>query len=337
MSNLRGGLIGCGFFARNHLHAWHEVAGAEIAAVCDLDPARAERYAREFRVPRAYSDPAAMLREEGLDFVDVVTQPATHRPLVELAAQHGVHVICQKPMAPSLEEARAMVETCRAAEVRMMVHENFRWQTPMRALKAEAERLGPLHFGRIFWRTAFDIYKDQPYLATDERFVIADLGVHLLDMARFYMGEVEQVYCQTQRINPQIRGEDVATILLKMRSGGTCLVELSYASRREEELFPQTLVDLEAWGSSVSVGPDFCLTVVSESGVIRRDAGPGRFPWSTPLLAAIQESVVQIQQHWADCLHHGRETETSGEDNLRTLELVYAAYRSAETGLPVRV
>src|SRR4051812_42460853 len=108
MAELRGGLIGCGFFARNHLHAWRDVRGAEIAAVCDADRDRASGRAAEFGVPQVYSDAETMLGEAGLDFIDVVTQVGSHRPLIEMAARHGMPVICQKPLAPTLEDARAM-------------------------------------------------------------------------------------------------------------------------------------------------------------------------------------------------------------------------------------
>jgi predicted dehydrogenase len=337
VSDLRGAVIGCGFFARNHLHAWRDVQGANIVAVCDADLGRAEAYAADFGIPMVYQDPEAMLRSGGLDFVDVVTQAATHRPLVELAARHRTDVICQKPLAPDLEDARTMVAACRAAGVRLMVHENFRWQTPIRALKEAAGELGPLFFGRLYWRTAFDVYRDQPYLAEDARFILADLGVHLLDLARFVLGEADTVYCRTQRINPRIQGEDVATVLLGMESGATCLAEMSYASRVPNDPFPQTLIDLEGPLGTASLGRDFRLTVVTAAGTREITAEPGPLPWANPSMRHIQESVVRIQQHWVNCLREGREPETSGDDNLRTLELVEASYASAAAGEVVQV
>lgn len=332
MKMLRGGMIGCGFFARNHLHAWAEVPGVEIAALCDADPSRADAYGREFGVPHIYGDAEAMFRSEHLDFVDVVTQPETHRPLVERAARNRASVICQKPMAPSLEEARSMVRACAGAGVPFMLHENFRWQAPMRALKAASAELGPLFFGRIVWRTPYDVYRDQPYLARDPRFIIADVGVHLLDLARFFLGEVESLFCVTRRVNPHIRGEDTATILLRMRSGAACVVELSYASRLEEDLFPQTLVHLEGAAGVATLGPHFTLTVTRGGETRQLNVKPEVYPWSAPGREAIQDSVVRIQRHWAECLRSGAQPETSGADNLRTLELVYGAYDSAERG-----
>jgi predicted dehydrogenase len=280
--------------------------------------------------------------------VDIVTPPSAHRILVEQAAAQGVHVICQKPLAPSLEDARAMVRACREAGVRFMVHENFRWQRPMRELKRRAEGLGRLFFGRISFRSAHDVYRDQPYLAQDPRFILLDLGVHLLDLARFFFGEFAGLSCQTARVNPHIRGEDVATVLLRGREGAACVVELSYASRLEEELFPQTLVHLEGERGSLTLGPGYRLNAVQSpaegfrsgrEGLRVEHAGcpPAPLPWSTPPFEAIQESVLRIQEHWLECLEGGHEPETSGEDNLQTLELVFACYRSAERGEEVRL
>src|SRR4051812_641646 len=101
---LRGALIGCGFFSRNHLHAWRELDGVEIVALCDRDPARLEAMAREFGIGRTYVDAPELLASERLDFVDIATTVASHRVLVEAAAAAGTPVICQKPFALSLDD-----------------------------------------------------------------------------------------------------------------------------------------------------------------------------------------------------------------------------------------
>jgi D-apiose dehydrogenase len=327
-----GGVIGCGYFAQNHMHAWAEVNGAAIAAVCDRDEQRARQTAETFGIQHVYNDPVAMLREQPLDFVDVVTRVDTHRELVELAAAHGRHVICQKPLAPSLADADAMVAACQQADVRFMVHENFRWQQPMQALRQAAAEIGTLHFGRVSFRSIRDIYTNQTYLAQDERLIIYDLGVHLLDLARFFMGEVDRLFCHTRRVNPRIKGEDTATILLTHNSGAASVVEISYFSKLERELFPQTLVHLEGDRGSATLGADFQITVVQDGQIRKLHAPPRKHDWATKPAELVQDSVVTIQQHWADCLHRGCEPETSGADNVRTLALVFEAYESADLG-----
>ena len=109
----RGAVIGCGFFAQNHLHAWQDLAAeglVELVALCDLDEGKAAHAARQFGVPRHYTDARAMLETERPDFVDIVTTMPSHRKLVERAAAHGVPAIVQKPFAPDIEDCRAMVK-----------------------------------------------------------------------------------------------------------------------------------------------------------------------------------------------------------------------------------
>mmetsp|Transcript_19615 Transcript_19615/g.51009 ORF Transcript_19615/g.51009 Transcript_19615/m.51009 type:complete len:357 (+) Transcript_19615:66-1136(+) len=347
---LNGGLIGCGYFSSNHLHSWNEhVKGGSITCLCDTDEAKLMQRAAEFGIPedKCYTSIKAMLDTEELDFCDVVTQPASHKPIVLEICAHPrqVHVICQKPMAPSVEDAAVMVEACKTRGTTLMIHENFRFQPPMRALKAAIEHadLGKFFWGRVTFRSGFDVYKDQPYLATDDRFIIYDLGVHALDVARFFLGNVASCYCRKQRVNPAIKGEDVATMLLGMASGASCIVDVSYASRLETERFPQTLVELEAERGSCRIDEDLGITIVMNQAAGRPRAVSKATvplpsaPWMSGLGHLIQASVPPTLQHFVDSLRAGSEPETSGEDNLKTLALTMAAYESAESGMPVKL
>lgn len=334
MTELRGGLIGCGFFSINHLHGWRGVEGASIVALCDRDPARLASVGDEFGVANRYADAAQMLASERLDFVDVATTAPSHRPLVELAARHGVAAICQKPFALSMADARAMVAACEKADAPLMVHENFRWQSAIRALRAEIEAgsIGKPFWGRVSFRSAFDVFSGQPYLAEGKRFIIEDLGIHILDIARFLFGDVVRLTARTTRVNPAIRGEDVATMLLDHESGLSSIVDCSYATRLATEPFPETLVEIDGDKGSIRLGQGYEMRIVDARGAETRDVSPPLLPWASRPWHNIQESVQAIQQHWVDCLRDGREPATSGRDNLKTLALVEAAYRAAASG-----
>ena len=123
----RVGLIGCGFFAQNHLHAWRDLAGegAALVAVCDADRTKAEAAAKTFGVSAVYTDAAEMLARENLGLVDIVTRMDTHRALVEMAVARRVPIIVQKPFAPNWADCVAMVEAASKADVFLAVHENF--------------------------------------------------------------------------------------------------------------------------------------------------------------------------------------------------------------------
>lgn len=334
---LRGGVIGCGFFAGNQLHGWEMVKGAGIVALCDRDPAALEAAGERFGIAARYTDAAEMIAAEQLDFVDIITTVPTHRPLVELAAGQGLHVICQKPFAETLEDARAMVAAAEAAGKTLMVHENFRWQSAIRAVieVLRAGRIGTPFFCRASFRSGYDVFSGQPYLAEGERFIIEDLGIHVLDIARALMGDVSRVAATTARINPAIRGEDVATILLTHESGMTSVVDCSYATRRNPETFPETLLEIDGDRGTLRLDAGYRLTVQTGDGEERRDVSPVLLPWAERPWHNIQESVFAIQQHFVDCLAAGRTPETSGEDNLKTLTLVEAAYLAAAEGRTV--
>ena len=338
MERLRLGLIGCGFFARNHLHAWTMIPEVELVAVCDIDPHKAEAARAEFGASKAYSDAADMLRKERLDFVDIATTMGSHRMLAELAAGRGVHAIVQKPLAPSWEECTAIASAFHQAGRRLMVHENFRFQTPILAVrKAIAEdRIGKPHFAQVSFRSGFDVYAAQPYLAKEDRFILLDLGIHLLDILRVLMGEVVSVQCQTQRINPRIMGEDVATALFRHESGAVSVVDCSYAAKVEPDPFPQTLLKVEGDQGSLELKADYRLRIVSDGKVSERSVEPNLLPWASKPWHGLQESVLNAQRHWVEAFRAGQDAETSGADNLKTYALVMACYDSARSGATVQ-
>jgi predicted dehydrogenase len=332
----RFALIGCGFFAQNHLHAWAQMPEVELVATCDINMDSAQAAAGQFG-GTAYSDAAELLAAEELDFVDIATTPPTHRMMVELAAQHNVAAICQKPLAWDMADAKAMVKAMADKNLPFMVHENFRFQYPMRKVKEviASGAIGRPFFGRISFRTAHDVYSAQPWCMDAERMIIADVSVHQFDLTRFFLGEPERLFTDAIRVNPKIKGEDVATIVLHL-PGATCVVDTSYESKSDHNTYPQTFVTIEGTEGTVTLGPDYHLQVVSPSGVHEEILEIPQHSWASQPWDCIQDSVVNVQRHWIDCLATGKTPETSGEDTLRVLDLTLGAYQSLETGEPYK-
>lgn len=328
---MKGALIGCGFFAQNQMHAWQDIAGAQIVALCDRDPERLADTASRFGIARTYSDADEMFAAETLDFVDIATTVSSHRSLVERAAAARCHTICQKPFAENMRDARAMVAAMEGAGRVLMVHENFRWQSAIRraidVLRSGA--IGEPFFGRISFRSGYDVFSGQPYLAEGKRFIIEDLGIHILDIARALFGDVDRLSATTRRVNPSIRGEDVATMLLTHSGGVTSVVDCSYATRRRPETFPETLLEIDGTTGSLRLDAGYRLTVQSAESDVAEDVAPPLLPWAEPPWHNIQESVAALQTHFVTCIAEGSVPETSGTDNLKTLALVEAAYLSA--------
>lgn len=339
MAELRGALIGCGFFAVNQMHAWRDIDGAAIIAICDRDPDRLRIVGDQFGIAKRYTDAAELFAGESLDFVDIATTAPSHRPLVEMAAQHRVPVICQKPFAPTLADAKAMVKACADAGIPLMVHENFRWQSAIQAVRVvlDSGEIGTPFFGRISFRSAYDVFSGQPYLAKGKRFIIEDLGIHSLDIARFLLGDVSTITTRTARINPDIAGEDVATMLMDHQNGATSVVDCSYATKLAVEPFPETLIEIDGSDGTIRLAQGYRLTVTGRNGTRVTDVSPPLLPWASRPWHNIQESVVAIQRHWVDCLAKGIEPATSGADNLKTFALVEAAYTGAASREPVQL
>lgn len=327
---MKGALIGCGFFAQNQLHAWQEIDGVEIVALCDQDANRLSQSAADFGISRTYTDAARMFAAGGFDFVDIATTAPSHLPLVSLAAKAGVHIICQKPFAENMTDARTMVAAAKDAGKILMIHENFRWQSAIQAALGivQAGGIGDPFFGRFSFRSGHDVFTGQPYLAEGTRFIIEDLGIHILDIARAFLGDVSHIAATTKRVNPDISGEDVATMLLTHEKGATSVVDCSYATRRTPETFPQTLLEIDGTEGTLRLDAEYMLTVTGKQ-TLTKDVSPPVRPWAEKPWHNIQESVHTIQQHFVDCVVQGKEPQTSGADNLKTLALVEAAYLSA--------
>jgi len=330
---LRFALLGAGFWSRFQLAAWGELPGVECVAVYNRTRERAAKLAETFGVPAVYDDPEDLLRREELDFVDVVTGTETHRGFVELAASRGLPVICQKPMAESLEEAEGMARTCREAGVTFIVHENWRWQTPIRQVKRFLEQglVGRPFRGRIQFSSSFPVFDNQPFLKELDKFILADVGSHILDVARFLFGKADGLYCLTSRVHEDIAGEDVATVTMDM-GGVACVCELSYASKLEHERFPETYVLIEGELGSVELGPDYWIRVTTSEGTWARRYPPPRYEWADPAYAIVHASIVDCNADILRALTESTTAETDAEDNLETVRLVFGAYESAAAG-----
>ncbi|MBN2451396.1 MAG: Gfo/Idh/MocA family oxidoreductase [Lentisphaeria bacterium] len=337
-SPLRVGILGCGFWSAFQVAGWREVDRVEIAGLYNRTRSKADALAAACGGIHVFDTPEALLGA-GIDVADIITSEETHRHFVELAAAHGVHVICQKPMAPTPADCRAMVEACRNAGVRLLIHDNWRWQTPIRRFKEELARadIGRPFRAHIRYANSFPVFAKQPFLGELEHFILMDMGTHILDTARALFGEAESILCHTARITPGIRGEDVATVLLRMRDGLHCTVELSYASPVEHDRFPETFLHVEAERGSLDLAPDFWIRRTRDGQTVSFRAPPPVYRWADPAYLVATTAVVPVHREFARCLRQGVRSETEGEEYLHTMELVFAAYRSAAAGRLIRL
>jgi D-apiose dehydrogenase len=330
---MRIAIVGTGFWASYQIPAWQELEGVEIVAVYNRTQSKAEEIARKYNIPQVYDNVESLLLNEQLDCIDIITDVDTHPVFVKMAAERGVNVICQKPMAASFALAETMMKVCQKHEVKFFIHENFRWQAPIRALKKNIDSgvIGEPFKARVSFCSAFPVFDNQPFLADLEQFILTDIGSHVLDVCRFLFGEADNLRCMTRGVNPAIRGEDVANVLMEMQSGLHCFAEMSYASILENESFPQTLVLVEGTKGSLHLTNDFVLKTTTQQGTFSEVIKPILYDWLDPAYAVVHSSIVDCNHNILNGLR-GEIAETTGEDNFETVKLVFAAYESARTG-----
>jgi predicted dehydrogenase len=340
MSKLRGVAVGAGYFSQFHFDAWSRMDDVDLLAVCDVDAAAADETAAKYGVAKTYSDFAEMLDAEQPDFVDIITRPDSHLPLVSEAASRGIAIICQKALAPTFDEAKQIVRVAESAPVPLMVHENFRFQPWYREIRRQIERgaVGDaLHSISFQCRTGdgwqSDAYMSrQPYFREMPRLLIFETGVHFVDTFRYVAGEIDGVYASLRRLNPDIVGEDAATVMFEFLSGATGVWD---GNRFNEP-------------TSADARFTFGEARVEGNGGTIRLYGTGRLTLQ-PLGAPEQEiqyecrrhgfagdCVLATQRHFVDCLRSGQPFETRGSEYLKSLAVVEAIYESAATRLPVR-
>lgn len=320
MRILNGALIGCGFFSKNHQEAWRRMPNVRIVAACDRIPERAQAAA-----PRAYTSAEEMFATEDLDFVDIVTRSYTHLELVEGAASRGLAVVCQKPLAADWESACRIIDATAAHQVRLMIHDNWRWQPWYRAAHSIISRgdIGmPLAYGfRCRWKDGGgeEPYPKQAYFRDIRRLIIDETLVHHIDTARFLFGDVVSVYAQARRVNPRIQGEDQAILTL----------------RHANEVMGW--VDGHSFLAHEDAGPSLDEAVFDgDAGSIRVSAAGEIWSghkkiWTDDFSKGYRgDSVYATLNHFISCLESGEAFETEAREYLeKTFAVVEAAYASA--------
>ena len=332
-------VIGCGFWSQYQIAAWKELEDVELVAVYNRTKSSAEKIAKKFNILKIYDSAEELFKNEQLDFVDIITDVYTHEEFTSLAVKYGIPVICQKPIAPDYKTAENMVRSCEELGIPFMIHENWRWQTPIRALKKELDKgiIGMPFRARVTYSNSYPVFDQQPFLAELQQFILTDIGTHILDVVRFLFGEVKSLYCQTGKVHEHIKGEDVASISLKMESGIHCNVELSYASIVEHDRFPETFILIEGEKGSIELGPDCWLRTTTKEGTHSEKINIPFYQWVDSRYALVHTSIVEENRDLLSALNGDKVAETTGEDNLKTLRLVYAAYESALNNSVVQI
>ncbi len=326
MTEMRLAILGTGYWSKFQIPAWFEIEGVQPVALYNRTISKAEQVAAQYNISRVYGDPEELFKNEQLDFVDIITHENMHAPLVSLAARYRVPVICQKPMGPDFETCTTMVQVCREAGVPFMIHENFRWQRTMRAVKQalDAGRIGEPYRAHIrLGHGPLEMVQHQPYLKQLEHWALTDMGSHALDLARFFFGEAQGLYCQIHRTHrwEGAVGEDIASAMLRMGEV-ICVCELGWND--------DPTVFVEGTQGTLQMRTDDVLTIATDQGTTSQRILYPWYTWADPAYGACHPSIVDCNADLVRAIRTGQRAETSGDDNLNTMRLVYSSYESAE-------
>ncbi|TLS51005.1 Gfo/Idh/MocA family oxidoreductase [Paenibacillus antri] len=333
------GLVGTGYWSDKHLKAWSRIEGVEIAALCNRSRAKLEARAAEFGVPenRLYGTIDEMLEDADIDIVDIVTGPETHVEFVTKAAAAGKHIMCQKPFAPTLEDAERMVAAARDAGARLMVTENWRWLMPFQLIKrtldegtiGKVKAVRYIHTDYYTPRFAPSVAIPQPFFRDMPKLLFYEMGVHWFDTWRFLFGTPKRLYAETATISPHIAGEDSGVVVLGYEDFYGFL-DMSWATRQKldrplgDAVQPVHLEQMAIDGENgtIKMYTDGRITIVNRDGTDERALAESTY-------LDHEESHFRLQSHFVECLETGAEFQTSGEDNLVTLRMTFGTYESA--------
>ncbi len=336
---IKVGLIGCGNIgAGGHLPAYAHIPEAKLVAVCDavekLAHAAAERSGAT-----AYTDYRRLLEREDIEMVDLCVPTYLHAQLAVEAMQAGKHVLCEKPMAHTLEAADAMIKAAQANGVRLMIGQVRRFDHRYASIK---EQLDAGKVGRpVFIRRAerqFLPFPPDAWQWDPKRGggVILDIGVHATDLFRWLFGEdAVEVYAVAKSVREAAREAgsfDHAMITCKFDGGGIGFAEASWAYPQG---FGGTLyaqLDVVGTGGKIQYADkdtNPMLTYTTEKG----HELPRYFRFMSTTEYAFEEEI----RHFVRCVLDDREPAVSPQDARAALEMALAAQRSAETGEPVHL
>jgi len=334
---IKAGLIGCGNIGMGaHLPAYAHIPEAKLVAVCDIIEERVHA-AAERTGGMPYIDYRRLLEREDIDVVDICLPSDLHAEASIAVAEAGKHVLCEKPMAHTLEAADAMIETVKKAGVKLMIGQVRRFDHRYASIKAQldAGKVGRPVFVRRAERQ-FLPFPPEAWQWDPKRGggVILDIGVHATDLFRWLLGqEPVDVYAVAKPVRESAIAAgsyDHAFITCKFDGGGVGFAESSWAYPQG---FGGTLyAQLDVVGTEGKIqyadkDTNPMLTYTTEKG----HELPRYFRFMSTTEYAFEEEI----RHFVRCVLDDREPAVSPQDARAALEMALAAQRSAETGEPV--
>lgn len=333
---LRVAGVGAGYFSQFHYDGWHRIDDADLVAVCNRGAEAAEQIAQAYGARETFTDLPTMLDSVKPDLLDIILPPAAQFEAIEAACRRGIHAICQKPFLPDLETAQKAVKLAKQAGIRLVIHENFRFQPWHREIRRQIDHglIGRPLSAQFRLRPGDGQGPDaylarQPYFRDMPRFLIRETGIHLIDTFRYMFGEARAVTARLRRLNPHIAGEDAGYVIIEFDEDMSAVFDgnrlVDHPGRNKRLTMGEFIVE----------GEDGVVFLDGDGGLHFRATGASdwreiTYAWEDRGYAG--DCCYRLQSHVVDHLLHKGTLENDGEAYLANLRLEEAVYRSHDLG-----
>ncbi len=338
MKQVRVAVIGAGIWGTAHVRAYCQHASADLVAICDRDESRARETAEQFQVANYYTSVEDLLAGEQLDAVSVATPDDAHTAIVLQCAKAGLHVLCEKPLATTVEDCQAMITAAQANDVHLMVDWHNRWNPPFYEAwrSIAAGELGDVRY--IYYRLSDTIFVPTKMLPwAGDSSVMLFLGSHAMDTVCWFMQALpHRVSCRRQDGVLRAMGvptADMYLTVLDFDDGRMATVENSWVLPQTSPALIDHRVEIIGSKGAVYLNPQ-------QSGAITKytEQTLAGFPdasqpdmFVTPQVHGRQMGfAVESIYHFVECVRDGKQPLTSGADGLVNTRLIAAAERSAD-------
>lgn len=329
-------IVGCGRIAKRHadLLGHNQINDSTLVAVCDINEKKAKEIGELFNVPY-YTDMEQMMQKEDIDIVSVLTPSGNHAEHVIRLAKYKKHIIVEKPMALTLNDADNMIEACDRNNVKLFVVKQNRFNVPVIKLKEAMDkgRFGKLVLGTVRVRWC----RDQKYYDQDDwrgtwaldGGVLTNQASHHIDLIEWLMGEVESVFAKSITALVDIETEDTAVATIKFKNGALGIIEATTATRPKDI---EGAVSILGEKGTVEIG-GFAVNKMKIWNFVDEETDDkdvlDKYSVNPPDVYGFGHKAYY--NHVIDCIVNNKKHLVDGLEGRKSLELINALYESIET------
>ena len=337
---LKFALVGCGRIAKRHseLLGLGQINNASLVAACDIDEEKAKKIGEQFNVPY-YTDMDEMMQKESIDVVSVLTESGYHAKHVINLAKYGKHIVVEKTMALTLDDADAMIQACDENGCKLFVVKQNRFNVPVVKLREamDEKRFGKLVLGTIRVRWCRDQnYYDQAWWRGRwdmDGGVLTNQASHHVDLLEYMMGDVESVFAKSTTALVNIEAEDTAIVTLKFRNGALGIIEATTAVRPKDL---EGSISILGETGTVEIG-GFAVNKMLHWNFTHKKEGDDdvmeKYSVNPPNVYGFGHQAYY--EHVVDSILNNKKHLVDGLVGRKSLELISAIYESIETGKEV--